>query len=473
MKRIVVGFAAFSLLAAACGQYPDVHEDALEAGEIAPAGSSGLATDPATGLPVDPTAAGSTGLGGGTGATATGTGSTGTTGTGTTGSGTGTTGSGTGTTGSGTGTTTTPAGGGTTTGVTADKIVIGLHAPLTGAAPLKSESFEKGKSLYWEKGNNGKPIEIYGRQVEVVFQDDQYNPSHARAVCQQMAEDQQAFLLIGGAGTDQIQACASYAASKGIPYLSAGVTEKGVSALPNYFAVSMSYADQGPLLAKYLQENKSALGWGGDPAKVALVHTNTPNFDDAVAGFTQALPGVKVFRPEKNERGSSMAGQLCTGTVKNYEVVYPLTAPTYWLEMAGASKCNPQYIGVGVSMGLNTVASTGCSTGGVEGSRFFSPVPAFAGSEKWDPAFKQAGGSDDIVFLLWGLMKTIHQLLLNAGPNLSREGFIASTSNASVKSGVFPDLKYTPSNHFGASQVHVLRADCASGQYVTEQGFYS
>ena len=452
MRKMILGFAAFALLAAACGQYPNVHEDAVASGEIAPAGT-GLATDPTTGLPVEP----------GTGATGTtGTGTTGTTGTGTTGSG--------GSTGSGT---TAPTGGGTTTGVTDTTIKIGIHAPLTGAAPLKSESFNTGKDLYWLKGNDGKPIEIHGRQVQVVFQDDQYNPSHARAVCQQMAEDQQVFLLVGGAGTDQIQACAAYSASKGIPYLSAGVTEKGLTTLPNYFAVSMSYAAQGPLLAQYMEANKSALEWSGDPAKVAVVHTNTPNFDDAVASFTQAMPGVRVFRPEKNERGPSMVGQLCTGTVKNFEVVYPLTAPTYFLEMAGASKCEPQYVGVGVSMGLNTVASTGCQTGGVDGARFFSPVPAFADSSKYDAGFRAAGGSDDIMFLLWGLSKSIHQLLLNAGPNLSREGFIAATSTATVKSGVFPDLTYTPQNHFGANQVHVLRADCSKAQYVTEQAFKS
>jgi hypothetical protein len=468
MKRMTIAFAAFALLAAACGQYPNVHEDAVAEGQIPAAGTTGLASDPTAPIPGTDPATGTVG----TGATATGTTDTGATGTTDTAAAGGTTGTTDGTTGSG-GTPTAPAGGGTTTGVTDTTIKIGLHAPLTGAAPLKAESFNTGKDLYWLKGANGQPVEIHGRKVQVVFQDDQYNPSHARAVCQQMAEDQQVFMLIGGAGTDQIQACAAYAASKGIPYLSAGVTEKGLSTLPNYFAISMSYADQGPLLAKYMQENKAALNWSGDPAKVALVHTNTPNFDDAVAAFTQAMPGVKVFRPEKNERGSSMAGQLCTGTLKNYEVVFPLTAPTYFIEMAGASKCNPQYVGVGVSMGLNTVASTGCRTGGIEGARFFSPVPAYAGAEKWDPGFKQAGGSDDIMFLLWGLMKTLHQLLDNAGPNLSREGFISSTSTASVKSGVFPDLKYSASNHFGASQTHVLRADCASQQYVTEQGFYS
>jgi hypothetical protein len=31
----------------------------------------------------------------------------------------------------------------------------------------------------------------------------------------------------------------------------------------------------------------------------------------------------------------------------------------------------------------------------------------------------------------------------------------------------------SPSNHFGARQVHVLRADCASRQFVTEHAFKS
>ncbi|MDQ4006087.1 MAG: ABC transporter substrate-binding protein [Actinomycetota bacterium] len=462
MKRPAITLLVCMFLAA-CGQYPGVHEEAVRSGEIAPAGAegtlggTGTTTEGTTGLPTD---------------TGTGTGVTGTTTGGTTTGGT----TGGGTTGGGGGGAddTTATGGGDATGVTESTITIGIHAPLTGAAPLKSESFNSGKDLYWEQGNNGGKVTIHGRTVKVVFQDDQYNPSHARAVCQQMAEQQNAFLLIGGGGTDQIQACAQYAASRGIPYLSAGVTEVGVSQLPNYFAVSMSYADQAPLVAQYIKANQSAFGWNGQPNRVAMVATNTPNFSDAVTAFQQAMPGVKIIRPSKNDRGSSMAAQLCSGVVKNYDIVFPITAPTYFLEMAGASKCEPQYVGVGVTMGLNQVASTGCRTGGVADSRFFSPAPAFAQSGQYDPVFAKAKGTkDDIVFLLWGISKVLHQLFLKAGPNLTREGFIQSTSNASVKTGVYPDLQFSPNDHFGASQVHVLRADCGSGQYQTETAFYS
>ena len=467
MKRTGMVLATFALVAAACGQYPGVHDRAVESGEI-PAGS-GL-------VPVTAPEAGGevSGPSGGAGVPGVAVESSG--------SAPGTTGgsiapsdpSG----GSGPGAVPAaggqaPTGGGTTTGVTPTTIKIGLHAPLTGAAPLKAESFNRGKDAYWLKGNDGKPVEIHGRQVQVVFQDDQYNPSHARAVCSQMAEEQGSFLLVGGGGTDQIQACGAYAASKGIPYVSVGSTEVGLSRLPNYFAVSMSYADQVPLLAQYMKANKSALGWDGSGSSLAAVITNTPNFDDALAAFERSFPGAAILRPDKNERGSSMAGQLCTGTLRNYDVVFPITSPTYFLEMAGGSKCNPQYVGVGITMGLNQVAGVGCSTGGLQDARFFSPAPAFANSDEYDPVFRKAGGQDDIEFLLWGLWKSIHQLLLKAGPNLTREGFIASSATAKTTNGVFPDVAMSPSNHFGARQVHVLRADCGLRQFVTEAAFKS
>jgi branched-chain amino acid transport system substrate-binding protein len=461
MRRQGIAMTAFVLLAAACGQYPGVHERAVQSGQLVagPAGTTGIPGAPGTGVP---------GGGTGTGASTPTGGIAGTTGT-TTGTAGGTTEMG-GKGGKGEGGQTTS--GGNATGVTATSIKLGVHAPLTGAAPLKAESFDRGKDMYWLKGNNGKPVEIYGRRVQVVFQDDQYNPSHARAVCQQMAEQQQVFALFGGGGTDQIQACAQYAASKGIPYLSAGVTEIGLTQLPTYFALSMSYAAQAPLLARYIRANASALGCGNDGCTVAMVATNTPNFDDAVAAFTQSYGGVEVFRPDKNERGSTMAGNLCSAVAKNYEVVFPLTAPTYFLEMAGAAQCKPRYVGVGVTMGLDTVASTGCRANqSIADARFFSPAPAFADSNQFDPQFRAAGGTDDIMWLLWASAQVLHQLFLKAGENLTREGFVQAVQTSSIKTGIFPDLNFTPSDHFGANQVHVLRVDCSRGAYVTEKAF--
>lgn len=462
-RRATIALVAVVLLAlSGCGQYPGVRENL--AGQR---GSEGLGggTEAGSGGPGGPGPDGGPGdAGDGGGVPGAGSGEDGNGGTGAGGSGS---------TGGG-------SGGGDTTGVTGDRITIGIHAPLTGAAPLRQASFDAGKDLYWRYGNGGDPVTIHGRQVEVIFADDRYRPSHARQVCQQMAEQGKAFLLIGGGGTDQIQACAQYAASRDIPYLSAGVTELGLRRLRSYFPASQSYPQQARLLADYIRKE---LGFT-DASRVAAVITNTPNFDDATEAFQRAFPGVRVFRPDKNENGGSTAGNLCTGPSANFDVVFPLVAPTFYLEMAAAAACRPQYAGVGVSMGLDSVAAVGCEAGrSTENARFFSPAPAFedARQGRWDDQFMRAVAAagvapDDIMWLLWGQSKVLHALLDNAGKGLTRQGFIARTENARVRTGVFPELRYAPSDHFGAQEVHVLRNVCQrrgddAGYYVTEHAF--
>ena len=443
--------AAALLVLPACGQYEGVHDDFVAQGgeNSGLGGSDGTGAEGAGGTGASGDGSGDGGGGGGSGGDGGG--------------------------GSGGGNDNGNAGNGDTTGVTADTITIGIHAPLTGAAPLRQESFETGKDLYWQYGNGGKPVEIYGRQVQTVFADDQYRPSTARQVCQTMAEEQKAFALIGAGGTDQIQACAQYAAGENVPYLSTGVTENGMGSLDTYFAASMTYKQQVPILADYI---KNELGVT-DASRVAAVVTNTPNFDDAANGFTDAFGDVDVYRPDKNERGSSAAGNLCTGTAKNYDVVFVLTSPTFYLEMAAASGCRPQYVGVGVSMGIDQVASTGCSAAGsTEGARFFNPTPAFADAGEYDPDFLAAADAagieaDDITWMMWGQSKVLHQMLDKAGEALDRGAFMDAVAGQKFSTGVFPDLNYA-NGPFGATQVSVLRNVCdGGGHYETDYAFVS
>ena len=92
-----------------------------------------------------------------------------------------------------------------------------------------------------------------------------------------MVEDEGAFMLVGGGGADQITACAQYASENGIPYLSAGVNEEGLADLETYFATTLTYAAQAPLLMEQLQERGIT--------EFGLVVADTPSFD----GFVEAV----------------------------------------------------------------------------------------------------------------------------------------------------------------------------------------
>ena len=120
-------------------------------------------------------------------------------------------GGGTATTGGGTGGGEHEPGSDDTAGITDDEIVIGIHAPVTGASPIPQNSFDTGKDIYWKFLAQSDPEALGGRKVRVVFRDDEFNPSRAVQVCREMVENENAFVLVGGGGADQITACAKYA----------------------------------------------------------------------------------------------------------------------------------------------------------------------------------------------------------------------------------------------------------------------
>ncbi|MDQ3646037.1 MAG: ABC transporter substrate-binding protein, partial [Actinomycetota bacterium] len=380
--------------------------------------------------------------------------------------------------------------GGTADGVTADKITIGIHAPLTGAAPVPSDSVDKGKDLYFRWLAEEKGIKIEGRTVEVILKNDQYNPSTAVSVCKEMVEKDKVFMLSGAAGTDQIAACARYAEGAGVPYVSAGVTEQGISAYRSYFATSMTYPDQGPLLADYML-NKL----GAKDEKNGMLFFDSASFNDA----------HDVFKSSFEDKGGSVAYDRRVGKgagttdantrvqemkLAGIENVFVLTSPVYFLQVlkaANAQGYHPQWVGVGISMTFDTVMTAACPDGpALDGAKFFSPFPAWIDSNKYDPEFQQAvrkfypqkcntsGCGDDFMWLSWSAAKSFTQMLELPGRDLTRERFIYFSERArGLQNKIGPTLNFSPTDHFGADQVHVNEARCSDRRWHTIQSFAS
>lgn len=366
---------------------------------------------------------------------------------------------------------------GDATGVTGDTIKIGLHAPITGAAPVPAPSFEKGTYLYWEHlARTGGSVA--GRQVEAVFRNDNFNPSQAVSACREMVEKEEVFLLVGIAGTDQIQACARYAASVGVPYISAGATEIGLDGLRNYFAISMTYAQQGPLLVDMMVDRLGARG-----ERNGMVRFATPLLEDAHDAWTSAMSEreapVDYDRSVSKTAGQSEAATLATElNQQGIENVYVLTSPTFFLQLANAAAnqgYRPQWVGVGLTMALDTVANIGCrNSDSIDDARFLNFFPAFADVDRFDPEFREAGGDDDIQLGLWGIAKVLHRMLEAPGRDLTRERFILENESLTKgATGVLPPVRFTAADHLGGRSMHLNRADCAQNHWVTEKAFAS
>ncbi|HET9771788.1 MAG TPA: ABC transporter substrate-binding protein, partial [Acidimicrobiia bacterium] len=355
-------------------------------------------------------------------------------------------------------------------GVTDKEIVIGIHAPLTGAAPVPQDSVDKAKDLYWrflaERGG------VFGRNVRVVFRDDQFNPSRAVAVCREMVEQEHAFLLVG-IGTDQIVSCARYASQAGVPYFSMGGSETAVAGLRTYFSLSMSYPQQAPLVASMVKKTGRT--------KVAVVVINTPNYDDTFSALVTAakeggLNVVRTARMSKQPSQSEVLAEANNLRVSGAEAVLLFITPVAFLNLAHAAQGQayaPLWTGPGMSNGLNLVAEFGCPS--IAGARFLSPFPQVDVIDRFDADYKvtyrkhnQGDQPDDLGLAVWGLEKTLHRFLEAAGPDLGRAGFLAAVqSGREFASNVFPPVRYGPGQRFGATQTHLLEADCPNRRYKT------
>ncbi|MGH3348429.1 MAG: ABC transporter substrate-binding protein [Nocardioides sp.] len=450
--------ATMALTAAGCGQKAGV-EQAYPAGvAVAPDGTVIGGVD-AEGNPIAPGAGGSGGGGFGDGGN----------------SPTGASGSG-GSGGGGGGdeappTTPVPQGGGDTTGVTADSIRIGVHAPVTGAAAIPQQSFQRAVGVYFDMVNrNGG---FFGRKVQVIFEDDQFRPDVARAKCKEMAEQQQVFMLIGGAGSDQIDACARYAASVGVPYVSAGVHETrpgqaALASLPTYFALSLTYEQQVPLLARLYGQQ-----FRGEPVAVLTADNDSLNgYHAAALSAVSRAAGDNLEYEERIPKNTqseavSIGTRICNSGA---EAVVWNASPSTLLNVVKSMPCTVTFMGPGLTNGLNVVAQVGCPN--IDGALFYSTFPGMdvmRRNAQFVRAYRDKNGGaepDDIGAAIYAIEGAVGAMLQAAGKNLSREGLMSAIARKrSFQTGVLPPMNY--GSRLGGTAMHLLQADCNRQEYVT------
>jgi hypothetical protein len=474
-RRALAVVLLSSAFVSACGLKPEV-KDSLSIAGGSSGGSSLAGGDGATGTEglgadldgdgvVDP----------GTVDAGTGTAGGGTTDAGTTGGAAGTTAGGD--TGGGTaggdtggGTAAAPAapaeGKGNTTGIDFQKktIKIVLHGPLTGAG-VPQESFRTGGPKYWDKSGPGGGPRLVAGGFRVIAEavDDKYNAQDALRACNAAASS--AFLIMGGAGTDQIQACAqSQVLQRGnVPYLSSGVTEAGLGALKHYFATSLTYKQQSPLIIQMARDN------GFLNKKWAIVITGTPNFADARDSMIAELQKAGVngkngkFNAKEDVYLTDKAPANCVdiGTKLRsggYESVYFIGQPLFFGQCVNQYP-TPVYTGAGPSFGIQSVADLACR-GGASAYRGFYLHP----SPDKNMAQSKAPGAppftDDIEAGIWGGMQQLEQAFNSVKGPLSRESFIAAVAAGGSPGGVLPPAQFNGKTRFGGTAAYANKITC-------------
>jgi branched-chain amino acid transport system substrate-binding protein len=352
---------------------------------------------------------------------------------------------------------------GTTTGIDFDKktVKVTLHGPLTGAGVPQS-SFRSGTPKYWQNKKLKNGFTVIAEAV-----DDKYNAPDALRACNAAARE--SFLIVGGAGTDQIQACAqSQVLRRGnVPYLSSGVTEAGLGKLPNYFATSLTYKQQGALVPQLARDNKFL------NEKWAVVITEGPNFADARQSIVEALSKAGVegksgkFNANNDVYLTAKAPSNCStlaGQLRNvYTRIYFLGQPSFFISCVSTigytPTYQPVYTGVGPSFGIQSVGRLACTnTGGQYKGFFLHPSPGL------DTAAKRAPGvsfQDDIEYGIYGAMQQLEQAFNAVPGKLTREKFIAANRQGGVQGGILNPAVFR-GQVFGGTAAFGLQTDCGN-----------
>ncbi|MGH3449194.1 MAG: ABC transporter substrate-binding protein [Haloechinothrix sp.] len=368
-----------------------------------------------------------------------------------------------------------PSGPADRTGVTDKTIKIGIHAPVTGAAAFPQRSFQNAVGVYASYINSKGGIN--GRKLEVLFRDDKFDPNHARAVCKDLAQQQKVFLIVGGAGSDQIDACARYANAVGVPYIAAGVHETRpgqgpLRALRTFYAASMTYEQQAPMITRLAKSQ-----FGGQKVGLMVASNDSLNnyFTVQKGSLEKAFANNLAFadRVPKNiqSEAPTIAAKICNSRVK--AVVWN-GSPSGLINVTKAMTCSVRFMGPGNTNGLNIVATGGCPQ--LDNAQFFSSFPQLdkinSMDSSFEPAYRKKNGSapDDIGIAIWGIEKLVSQMMQAAGKDLSRQSLMAALdSGKTFNNGVYPAVKFSAKDHFGGTGMHQLKADCGARQYRTER----
>lgn len=374
-----------------------------------------------------------------------------------------------------------------TPGVTRRSIKIGLHMPFTGAVPIPTETADKGARLLW-RWLRAKERPINGRHVRVVIKNDNYNPSQAVAVCKEMVEQDNVFLLSGmmstSTGGNQSIACARYAASVGVPYVTVGSYALGVRELPRYFAMTETMGMQARRLADHLISDRGAKGDVN-----GILRFDTPMYREAHARFKAVMErrGAEIAYDRAVAHGAGTTeAQLVVQEMKaaGVENVLVLASPVWWLQVLQAANSqgyHPLWSGVGITMTFSDhVPGTSCNNGdSIDGATFVSPLPSWAERNNFDPThdralkriYPEAGGGDSMTWMGWATSQALKDMLDESGRRLTRARFARRLLGKTMRTGILPPVRFTRNDHFGGNSTHLLKARCTDERWHTVRRF--
>jgi branched-chain amino acid transport system substrate-binding protein len=350
-------------------------------------------------------------------------------------------------------------------GVTADKIVFGQAAVLTGPASALGQGMKVGLEAAFAEVNKAGGVK--GRKLELKTLDDGYEPNKSIEVVKKLLGDDKVFALAGAVGTPTSGATLPIATQAGAPFIGAFTGTEALRAPYNPLVVNIraSYFEETESMVEHLTKDLGA-------TKIAIMYQDDAYGQAGLAGVKKALDkrNMPLAAEGTYERNTiAVKGALLDIRDAKPDAVIMIAAPApaaEFIKLARKIKLNATFVNISF-VGAEALAKALGGEGAGTVVTQVVPLPqdtSIPAVADFHAALKASAPSQQPGFIsLEGYLvgRTIAAILAGMNGEPTRKGFVEAVQ----KSGGFDlggfKLTYGPSNNRGSSGVYltVIQAD--------------
>lgn len=374
-------------------------------------------------------------------------------------------------------------GDGAAPGVTKDSIKLGTTQPLTGPAAPGYARISKAMEAYFKAVNAEGGIN--GRKIELVVEDDGYNPTQTASKTRKLVQQEKVFALVGALGTATHTSVLDFIRQNKVPDLmvsSGSLSWNQPDKYPYTFGWQIDYEREGKILATYVKEKlpgKTYCSFGqGDDLGA-----------DGVKGV-EAILGKDALKAKEsytvtNQNVAPAIGKL---QAAKCDVVFSFSIPGFTaLGMGTAAQLgyHPQWVVSNVGGDPAALAGYLKEKGtplieGMISDEYFASIDETDNSwiklfdginKKYNPGMPL----DRTLVYGYSLAYTAAQAIAAAGENPTRESLVAAMEKGGFEGPGLTPFSYSDDDHSGytgavVTQIKDLKPVRVSPVYVTGHG---
>jgi len=346
---------------------------------------------------------------------------------------------------------------GNTNGITDTEIKIGTLLPMSqSAAATWGVGISKGMKAYYDYINDNGGI--YGRKINFVIGDSQYTGPVAIEAARKLVEQEKVFALQGGLGTEAEAAVYQYAQEKGVPdmFLLTGETRFTEPISRTRFTFLVDYITEGRILGQYIADNYNG-------KKLGILAQNDDFGKQGEEGLKLGIEDKNASMETTTEYYDSTQNDVTAQTQRlknaNVDVIAAYGMPMQAASLIKTARETLSWDVPIILTGVDAVEIEGALAGyaNIEGTisvvfahqAYQTEVPGIAKHHEIMAKYAAGTKPDNLTLVGYGISQAMVHLLIQAGPDLTRESFLDAAESMckwSAPTGVAP-ASFSPTDH--------------------------